>query len=160
MESYYFSEKLNKLVGIYDKRLSTSFYHMWVKPLLFNARQQILYGRIDNALFIIQKRIKELRKLFEFKNPMFDQFYLQLSYHIVEFLRSDMTGFYTYYKQLLQQDYKVIMKNIIKYGHIELNSCVAEYFFNVFFGIENYVSNSIFNKFEINYVLLKLEFIF
>jgi len=160
MENYYFSQSSNQWIRVFDKRLSLSFYEMWIKPLLIECRKLIIKGKIEKALELIQLHINHIRKAFGFINPYFNKFFISISIHIIEFLRSDITKSYSFWKYQIQNDYKIIMKNIIKYGHIKISDSKAEYFFNIFFGIENFVSDNIFHNLEINFVSLKPEYFY
>jgi len=162
MENYYFDQSINKWIGIYDKRLSIPFYDIWTKPLLIYLRKCIVDMKNDKAEKVLKDRIDILRRNLDLNNNSFNIFFDELSEHIIQFLSSYEIGINAYYhwKNMIESDYRTIIKVIVERMKITLENQLVEYFFNVFFDIEKYVSNDIYKRFETHYVLLDKDFIY
>jgi len=153
METFYYDKEAKCYKGIYDKRLSVNYYFSIIYPILNQVRKNIVYNNIPKAKDILQYYIKSFRKNCSFMNvKCLDTYFNTLIEIIINFISCKNNEEYYYFKPILEKQYYQLV--IFIKNNKFFNYYILETIFNMFFGIELYVSKNIIKIFEISYVSL------
>lgn len=152
METFYYDNDAKCYKGIYDKRLSVNYYFLIIYPILNQVRKNIVYNNIPKAKDILQHYINSFRKNCSFMNTKcLDVYFNTLIEVIINFMSCNNDDYY-YLKSILEKQYYNLVIYIKK--NKSFNYYILETIFNMFFGIEFYVSKNIIKIFEISFVSL------